>query len=81
MYCRLMRVEDIPLEAAPLLFTAATAYGLSALRAACLSLVISSITLDNVCSRALLAHEHTCSELSQVCACVCVPACDPWTAA
>lgn len=41
-------------------------YCLPGLRAACLKVVVATIDLDNVCHNVLLAHDHKCSELSQV---------------
>lgn len=46
--------------------TPACRYGMTGLRSACLKVVIASINLDNVCHHMLLAHDHKCSELSQV---------------
>ena len=42
-------------------------YGLAGLRVAALKVVIATLDLDNVCHSVLLAHDHKCSELSQVC--------------
>lgn len=39
---------------------------MTGLRSACLKVVIASINLDSVCHHMLLAHDHKCSELSQV---------------
>lgn len=47
-------------------FMRACRYGMTGLRSACLKVVIASINLDNVCHHMLLAHDHKCSELSQV---------------
>jgi hypothetical protein len=46
--------------------TAWCRYGLSGLRSACLKVVVATLDLDNVCHNMLLAHDHKCSELSQV---------------
>jgi hypothetical protein len=59
----------VPVEAAPLLFKAAERYGLAGLRSACLKMIIATLSLDNVCSSVLLAHDHNVSELAQVGAC------------
>jgi hypothetical protein len=55
-----------PRDAVPL-FTAASRYGLAALRAACLRMLCRATGLDTVATHVLLAHEQVCPELMQAC--------------
>lgn len=59
-------LEAVPPADAPTLFSAATRYGLPALRAGCLRVLCGTTTVETVSTHVLLAYEHQCSELMQV---------------
>eukprot|EP00775_Hariotina_reticulata_P013457 gene13457-13583_t len=60
-------LQRIPIDAAPALFTASSRYGLPGLHAACLEVLVSSISFDTVTSYILLAHDQGSGELTQAC--------------
>lgn len=59
-------LEGVPPADAATLFTAAARYGLPALRAECLRVLVAHTTVESAATHALLAAEQGCPELMQV---------------
>ncbi|GMH36560.1 hypothetical protein BSKO_04428 [Bryopsis sp. KO-2023] len=57
----------VPHHLAADLFSASDRYGIKGLRTACLSVLASVLTVENIASCALLANEHKCEEMMEAC--------------